>query len=318
MKRTIVILLILSAMLTGCSNAVQSNVPAVTEATEAVSHETSAKEEKASQTTTGAVTVQPSEVTTASISSDTAAVTTAPQSKPTASKTTSAETDATTVSEKKTATAKQTSAVPNNTTTAKKAAAEKQTDAHSKDKTTAKQATVTEQTTAKQVTTIKQTTTVKQTTTSAKETVVDISRLSDQMWAFIADYPIDCNAMYEQGKKLQNLSDYDKAAAVTKIAYEHGGVNCIEYALNTYFLAKGAGLHCYIARSSKYGWYGHVANIAEIDGKFYYIEPQGNIVGSPYTFASGEGGMTYPDGLDIVTDIYGNRVSVTIADDWYC
>lgn len=305
MKRTIVILLILSAMLTGCSNAAQTNVPAVTGATEAVSHET-AKEEKTSQTTTGAVTVQPSEVTTAAIGSDTAAVTTAPQSKPTASDTTSAETDATTVSEKKTTTAKQTSAVPNNTTTAKKAAAEKQTDAHSKDKTT-----------AKQVTTTKQTTTAKQTTTSVKETVVDISRLSDQMWAFIDDYPIDCNAMYEQGKKLQNLSDYDKAAAVTKIAYEHGGVNCIEYALNTYFLAQGAGLHCYIARSSKYDWYGHVANVAAIDGKFYYIEPQGNIVGSPYTFASGEGGMTYPDGLDIVTDIYENRVSVTIADDWY-
>ena len=207
MKRTIVILLILSAMLTGCSSAAQSNAPAVTGATGAVSHETSAKEEKTSQTTTGAVTVQPSEVTTAAIGSDTAAV-------------------------------------PKNTTTAKKAADEKQTDAHSKDKTTAKQATVTEQTTAKQVTTIKQTTTAKQTTTSAKETVVDISRLSDQMWAFIADYPIDCNAMYEQGKKLQNLSDYDKAAAVTKIAYEHGGVNCIEYALNTYFLAKGAGLEC--------------------------------------------------------------------------
>ena len=242
MKRTIVILLILSAMLTGCSNAAQTNVPAVTEATEAVSHET-AKEEKTSQTTTGAaVTVQPSEVTTAAI--DTAAVTTAPQSKPTTSKTTSAETDATTVSEKKTAAAMQTSAVPNNTTTAKKAADEKQTDAHSKDKTTAKQATVTEQTTAKQVTT------TKQTTTSAKETVVDISRLSDQMWAFIDDYPIDCNAMYEQGKKLQNLSDYDKAAAVTKIAYEHGGVNCIEYALNTYFLAQGAGLECSSGESS--------------------------------------------------------------------
>ena len=89
MKRTIVILLILSAMLTGCSNTAQTNVPAVTGATEAVSHET-AKEEKTSQTTTGAVTVQPSEVTTAAI--DTAAVTTAPQSKPTASKTTLAET----------------------------------------------------------------------------------------------------------------------------------------------------------------------------------------------------------------------------------
>lgn len=91
MKRTIVILLILSAMLTGCSSTAQSNAPAVTEATEAVSHET-AKEEKTSQTTTGAVTVQPSEVTTAAIGSDTAAVTTAPQSKPTTSKTTSAET----------------------------------------------------------------------------------------------------------------------------------------------------------------------------------------------------------------------------------
>ena len=85
-------------------------------------------------------------------------------------------------------------------------------------------------------------------------------------------------------------------------------------------MAQGAGLECYIARSSKYDWYGHVANIVRLDGKWYYMEPMGDIVGSPNTFAEGgiadDGSViTYPDGLDIVTDIWKNEIlNASIAD----
>ena len=104
-------------------------------------------------------------------------------------------------------------------------------------------------------------------------------------------------------------------AARLSEAESMGGVNCINYAINAYFMAQGAGLECYIARSSDYDWYGHVANIIKLDGKWYYMEPMGDVVGAPYSYA--DGGLPYPNGLDIVTDIYDNRINVTIANEWY-
>lgn len=172
-------------------------------------------------------------------------------------------------------------------------------------------------TTAKQTTTAKTTTTTVTTVTepSAPPSVVDMSRVSDQMWVFLTEYGIAYDEMYAVGAGLHHDgTDYGKAKAVCEYAYNLGGQNCIEYALNAYFLAKGAGLECYIARSSLYDWYGHVANVVRLDGKWYYMEPMSNITGSPQTYAAG---ASYPNGLDIVTDIYENRIQVTISDEWY-
>ena len=150
------------------------------------------------------------------------------------------------------------------------------------------------------------------------------------MQTFIDGYDIDYDWLYEKGKNLSHDgTDYGKAVAICQETESMGGVNCINYAINAYFMAQGAGLECYIARSScyiarssKYDWYGHVANIVRLDGKWYYMEPMGDIVGSPNTFAEGgiadDGSViTYPDGLDIVTDIYDNRKNVTVESDWY-
>jgi len=156
-----------------------------------------------------------------------------------------------------------------------------------------------------------------------KQKVLDYDRLNDQMQTFIDGYDIDYDWLYEKGKNLSHDgTDYGKAVAICNEAESLGGVNCINYAINAYFMAQGAGLECYIARSSKYDWYGHVANIIKLDGKWYYMEPMGDIVGSPNTFAEGgiadDGSViTYPNGLDIVTDIYDNRKSVTVESDWY-
>jgi len=176
-------------------------------------------------------------------------------------------------------------------------------------------------------TTVKQTTTIKTTTTAATTTVttvteppappsvVDLNQVSDQMWVFLTEYGIAYDEMYAVGAGFHHDgTDYGKAKAVCEYAYNLGGQNCIEYALNAYFLAKGAGLECYIARSSLYDWYGHVGNVIRLDGKWYYMEPMSNITGSPQTYATG---AAYPDGLDIVTDIYENRIQVTISDEWY-
>lgn len=153
--------------------------------------------------------------------------------------------------------------------------------------------------------------------------IVDIDMTDDQMYVFLTLYPIDYEGMYQAGQNLSyDGTDYGKAKAVCEYAYNCGGRNCIEYALNAYFVAQGAGLECYLARSSKYDWYGHVANIVNIDGQYYYMEPQGNITGSPKTFAAtgpqdnGEI-ISYPNGLDVISDIYDNRYDCCIATDWY-
>lgn len=174
-------------------------------------------------------------------------------------------------------------------------------------------------TTAKQ-TTIETTTTTTVVTTTVTQppvlpSVVDMSRVSDQMWVFLTEYGIAYDELYAAGAGLHHDgTDYEKTKAVCEYAYNSGGQNCIEYALNAYFLAEGAGLECYIARSSLYDWYGHVGNVIRLDGKWYYMEPMSNITGSPQTYATG---AAYPDGLDIVTDIYENRIQVTISDEWY-
>ena len=149
-----------------------------------------------------------------------------------------------------------------------------------------------------------------------KQQVLDYDRLNDQMQTFIDGYDIDYDWLYDKGKNLiHDGTDYGKAVAVCNEAESMGGVNCINYAINAYFMAQGAGLECYIARSSDYDWYGHVANIIKLDGKWYYMEPMGDVVGAPYSYA--DGGLPYPNGLDIVTDIYDNRKDVTVESDWY-
>ncbi|WP_303838256.1 hypothetical protein [Ruminococcus flavefaciens] len=149
-----------------------------------------------------------------------------------------------------------------------------------------------------------------------KQQVLDYDSLNDQMQTFIDGYDIDYDWLYEKGKALSHDgTDYGKAVAVCNAAESLGGVNCINYAINAYFMAQGAGLECYIARSSDYDWYGHVANIIRLDGKWYYMEPMGDVVGSPTSCPSG--GIPYPNGLDIVTDIYDNRKDVTVESDWY-
>lgn len=173
-------------------------------------------------------------------------------------------------------------------------------------------------TTAKQTTAARTTTTTVTTTVTqppAPPSVVDLNQVSDQMWVFLTEYDIAYDELYAAGAGLHHDgTDYGKAKTVCEYVYNSGGQNCIEYALNAYFVAKGAGLECYIARSSLYDWYGHVGNVVRLDGKWYYMEPMSNITGSPQTYAAG---AAYPDGLDIVTDIYENRIQVTISDEWY-
>lgn len=147
-------------------------------------------------------------------------------------------------------------------------------------------------TTAKPVTTTKATTTTKTTTTTTATTpsgpvitddnlygyyfdisdklndpVLDWTKVTLQVGLFIEQYPIDYQEMYEKGATFTG-SDLEKARAILNYAYSLGGQNCIEYALNAYFLYQGAGLHAEITFESHDEWYGHVANVVEIEGQW--------------------------------------------------
>ena len=119
-----------------------------------------------------------------------------------------------------------------------------------------------------ETTTITTTTTIPEITTqttTAPPQIVDMNALSPQMWVFLTEYGIDHDTLYVKGQGYCG-SDLDRAAAALADANAMGGRNCIEYALNAYFLYDGAGLECGIAFASYDGWYGHVVNVVKIDG----------------------------------------------------
>lgn len=150
-------------------------------------------------------------------------------------------------------------------------------------------------------------------TTSAEtapsvETRYDWSRIPMQIQVFMEEYEIDADTLFAIGTELSG-TEYERACAAAQTAQKMGGRNCIEYALHAYFIADGAGLTVGIARSTLYDWYGHVANAVMLGGEWYYMEPQGGLAGLAQTYANGY----YPDGLDAVTDIYGNPLDVRYA-----
>lgn len=322
MKKSLLLLLLCAGILTGCGNQA---LPAEPTETSTVSQTTSAVQaEEQSTTTTTTITEGIPEVTE-TCSEVISSVTTVTETAITTEEI-SNDTESTTT----TAAVQEEESPAVQSTTTKLIVATKVT-------TTTKPSTTTKVTTTTRATTItKVTTTTPVTTTERTESeitdsnmygywydisdrlddpILDWTRITFQIGGFI-DEGIAYSDLYHIGKTFGG-TDYEKAVTVCQYAYDLGGHSCIEYALNAYFLAKGAGLECYIARSTKYDWYGHVANIIRLDGKYYYMEPQGNIVGSPHTYAAGGNGVSYPNGLDMVTDIYDNRVYVTISDEWY-
>jgi len=338
MKKSLLLLLLCAGILTGCGNQA---LPAEPTETSTVSQTTSAVQAAEQSTTTTTITKGIPEVTetcsevissvatktettitTEEILNDTESTTTTvavqeEESPAVQSTTTKADNAESVVTSKATTTTKAVvTTKPAKTTTAKP-------DTTTKTTTTTRVTTTTKTTTTTTVTTPSGPVITDDTlygywyniSDRLDDPILDWTKVTFQIGSFI-DEGIAYSDLYNIGRTFGG-TDYEKAVAVCEYAYNLGGNNCIEYALNAYFLGKGAGIDITIARSSKYDWYGHVANTIKLDGKWYYMEPQGNIVGSPYTYAAGGNGISYPNGLDITTDIYERNVSVTIADDWY-
>ena len=274
MKKSLLLLLLCTGILTGCGNQA---LPAEPTETSTVSQTTSAVQVAEQSTTTTKATEGIPEVTE-TCSEEISSVTTVTEKTTTTeeipndteSTTTTASVQEEESSEAESITSKPT--VTNKVTTTTKAVA-----------TT---------TTAKPVTTTKATTTTKTTTTTTATTpsgpvitddnlygyyfdisdklddpVLDWTKVTLQVGLFIEQYPIDYQEMYEKGATFTG-SDLEKARAILNYAYSLGGQNCIEYALNAYFLYKGAGLHAEITFESYNEWYGHVANVVKVDGQW--------------------------------------------------
>lgn len=275
MKKSLLLLLLCTGLLTGCGN---QDMPAEPTETSTVSQTTTTTTAGIPEVTETCSEVIPSVTTTAETS-----VNTEEAPKDTESTTTTAkeyESPAVTDTDEPAVTSKATTTTKAITTT--------------KVTTTKKPVTTTKVTTTKKLTTTtKATTTTKVTTTTTTVTapsgpvitddnlygyyfnisdrlndpILDWTKVTLQVGLFIDEYPTRYQELYEKGATFTG-TEKEKAEAILNYAYSLGGRNCIDYALNAYFLYQGAGLQTALTFESNNGWYGHVANVVKVNGQW--------------------------------------------------
>ena len=275
MKKSLLLLLLCAGILTGCGN---QTLPAEPTEISTVSQTTSAVQAAEQSTTTTTtitegipeVTETCSEVIPTVTTVTETTITTESIPNDTESTTTTAAVQEEESSEAESITSKPT--VTNKVTTTTKAVATTNVSTTRKPTTTAKPVTTTKATTTTTVTTPSRPVITDDNlygyyfdiSDKLNDPVLDWTKVTLQVGLFIEQYPIDYQEMYEKGATFTG-SDLEKARAILNYAYNLGGQNCIEYALNAYFLYQGAGLHAEITFESHDEWYGHVANVVEIE-----------------------------------------------------
>ena len=70
-------------------------------------------------------------------------------------------------------------------------------------------------------------------------------------------------------------SDYGKAEAVYNWIQNNVSGNCQVFSVATMYACKGIGLECRYAFFSPDDWYGHMANLVNVDGAWYVFDTQG-------------------------------------------
>ena len=70
-------------------------------------------------------------------------------------------------------------------------------------------------------------------------------------------------------------SDYGKAEAVYNWIQNNVSGNCQVFSVATMYACKGIGLECWYAFFSPDDWYGHMANLVNVDGAWYVFDTQG-------------------------------------------
>lgn len=130
--------------------------------------------------------------------------------------------------------------------------------------------------------------------------VQDITSLN----SFVQD--IDTGYYQNIGKSFGSFeTDYQKAKAIFDWEIDNGNGSCISYAIQTYYLCKGAGLECAYAFMTSNGWYGHVYNVVNADGNWYVFDTQGEcFLGSDYIYTK-------------IFDENENTLNITLSENDY-
>ena len=296
MKKELMILLF-CAMLTGCGNS-DKEAAAVTTA---VSHETVT-------TTTAASVSETTELTTTEISAEKTDATagktsTSRTTRKTETTTSKATTKAKVTTTRKSVTESTVSSqteperiigteTPKTTAESRQTTAERQAVTKAPESTTVSAAAVTTEK-AKQKITTTTTAKPKETTTTTKS---KDEQYAEEYWEIIdrkglngkdgtcletmvlsLRYSDTPPSYYENiGKGLRhNGTDYGKAASVYKWMLANGHGSCVYYAMETYFVCKGAGLECAYAFATNNDWYGHTYSVVKVNGIWYVLDTQG-------------------------------------------
>ena len=288
MKKSLLLLLLCAGLLTGCGN---QDMPAEPTETSTVSQITTTEKTAGHQTTTTTTAGIPEVTETCSevIPSVTTQAETSINTEETERNTESTTTTTAQEDESPAVTDTDEPAVTSKVTTTSKATTTASVTTTKKPVTTTKVTTTKKPTTTTKVTTTTKNTTTTTTTVTApsgpvitddnlygyyfnisdrlNDPTLDWTKVTLQVGLFIDEYPTRYQELYEKGATFTG-TEKEKAEAILNYAYSLGGRNCIDYALNAYFLYQGAGLQTALTFESNNGWYGHVANVVKVNGKW--------------------------------------------------
>ena len=254
MKKSLLLLLLCTGILTGCGNQA---LPAEPTETSTVSQTTSAVQTAEQSTTTTTTITEGIPEVTETCSEVISSVTTETETN-TATEEIPNDTESTTTTAS--VQEEETPAVQSTTTKADNAESTVTTKATTSVKVT---------TATKPVTTTKAKTTTRATTTTKVTTTAPIQTTTTATTTSATDY------YHEIGRNLSHDgTDYGKAKAVYDWMRANGHGTSVNYSYQTYLVCEGIGLECYGCWTDA-GIYGHTANIVKVEGIWYVLDTQG-------------------------------------------
>ncbi len=130
--------------------------------------------------------------------------------------------------------------------------------------------------TTKITTTAKPTTTTRITTTTKPVTTITTKVTTTTVTTTVATTTTNPDNRYiEVGRNLSHDgTDYGKAKAVYDWMRTNGHGTCVNYSYQTYLICEGIGLDCYCCWTDA-GIYGHTANVVKVNGIWFVLDTQG-------------------------------------------
>lgn len=115
-----------------------------------------------------------------------------------------------------------------------------------------------------------------QTTVPQTEVVIEDTTNLQSVLNYVNSLGRTTDEYYNIGAGLSHDgSDYGKAEAVYNWIRDNVSGNCQVFSVATIYACKGIGLECRYAFFSPDDWYGHMANLVNVDGAWYVFDTQG-------------------------------------------